>query len=60
MEKPIECELPLRPWVDPRAELMRFNAERERIVRSMKVPPGEARIPLRFSGVGGDIAENAG
>lgn len=40
-------------------QLARFNEERARMMGKRPLPPGE-RMPLPFSGVGGDVPENAG
>jgi hypothetical protein len=40
-------------------ELASFNAERAKLLRNKPLAPGE-RMPLPFSGVGGDLPGNAG
>lgn len=40
-------------------ELARFNAERARVLGGVPPMPGR-RMPLPFTGVGGDLSENAG
>ena len=38
-------------------ELARFNAERAKLMGNKPAEPGE-RMPLPYSGVGGDLVEN--
>ena len=48
---------PLRPLPSP-DQFRRFNGERAVLVQGHPLS-GDRRIPLAFSGVGGDIPENA-